>query len=153
MALAGCDFYCVNSECKCFSDGSKYILSISGAWPMGNINDVLDTIKDEGIRQNIIDRKEQDGRKYWPITMPNANNVKIVAYRVEKWCPNCFCLWREDVELNGLDLSEALKNYKGKENCSKCNTILWKFEDIIKKGINCKFCNKLLNQRRWFVNE
>ena len=150
---AGCEFICKNKDCQHFNCG----FSMVDAWPITRIELIIEqnqVKKDEPFRKKIIDMKN-NGRKYFKIQYPNDNHVPKLGYSLNKWCSKCLIVW--DFEALGEKDEDTLENCLKKsniiENCSKCETKLIEFIDVIKEGIKCPICQKTMEQSRWFTNE
>ena len=157
---AGSDFVCENDKCHEYRKG----VAIINIWPLGDIDRV---IASRGVQKNIefrngmIALKEQ-GRKHACISYPDADNIPIAGYRVQKWCQGCFCIWAWDVMLEGevADTQDASKQFQValvKENipiqCPRCNDELKDFQKIIDDGIVCPHCKEKMKTYTWFSNE
>jgi len=150
---AGCDFICVNEECEnhltCFV--------MTGAWAMGDIDEVIASKKvqsDKEVKASFERLKEQ-GRRYACINYPDNDNIEVKAYRIQKWCPSCSCLWMYDVVLSSKSptLDEALDNSTLPTECPQCETELISFHDAIAEGLDCPKCHEKLQQTRWGCSE
>jgi len=158
MAVTGCDFVCKNEECKHKDCG----IVLTSPWPLGNIDDILNSSKvanNDSFKKDLEELKKQ-GRKYACICLPDAENIKIVGYRVHMWCENCPCDWTYDAmipdKVEGDIIQAAIKNANIPENCPTCNHKLKNFIELISKygeGIKCTSCKTKLSVKVWFCNE
>jgi DNA modification methylase len=149
---AGCDFVCKNEDCDCFDTG----FTITGPWPMGSIDDIINcsAIKELPQLQEQIKNLKDTGRDYACIKFPNTDKVETKCYRVNLWSIKGKCLWQYDVMVKeGDDLQTAIKNANLPEKCPSTGSKMLNFRDVTKEGINCPHCDKKLDQKRWFTNE
>ena len=150
---AGCDFICENTECP----HSKGGFVMTGQWPMGKISLVINlpqVKKLKSFRDELVKMRDK-GRKYACINYPNINEISTEAYRIQKWCKRCSCLWSYDVILDedAKTFEEALPKADIPEKCPSCDKPLLDFEDVLEEGISCPHCEKVMEQNRWFSNE
>jgi len=151
---AGCDFICENTECK--ERGGGFVITAS--WPMGNINLVINlphVKKLKSFRDKLVKMKKA-GRKYACINYPNVKEIPTEAYRVQKWCKRCLCLWSYEVVLDeeAKTFEEALSKASDiPEKCPSCDKPLLSFDDVLEEGVSCPHCEKDMKQGRWFSNE
>lgn len=153
---AGCDFICNNTNCEQYRNG----FVITAPWPMGQIELVISSISkslvikpnNKDILDKIIEQKN-NGRKYACIIYPNNDCIEKVAYRVQLWSTLAKCIWEDDVEAKGQDLTESISIANLPSTCPKTGGTLYSFNEVTKDGIYCPFCGEKLQQSRWFTNE
>jgi len=146
MAIAGCDFVCVNKDCAHFDKG----ITMSGPWPIGDIDLVIhsERVRADVELQKQIQSHKDFGEKYAIISFPNKDNIPKVGVRIQKWCPKCPAIWNYNV-LNKGEVAIEEPN----ETCFQCKEVLLDFDEVIKQGILCPHCKKEMQQRRWTTNE
>jgi len=142
----GCEFVCKNEKCKNYNTG----FSLIGPWAIGNIDAVIEAQTLEANKREM-DGLRQKGQTHACIIYPNVNNVKVVGYRVGKWCPVCKIVWNYDI-LTSEPIEEALKK-ELPSGCHKCSGKVLSFNEVIDSSVECPVCNEKLQQNRWFVNE
>jgi len=150
---AGCEFICENKECKCHKTG----FIVSGPWALGRVELVIENPvvkKMEDFRNDLIKRKKE-GVKYVCIPYPNDINVPVDGYRIQKWCPQCKCIWNYDVMLSDTikTVEDVLEKGDVPVSCLKCSSKLQSFQEVLDEGINCPHCTQPLQQNRWFTKE
>lgn len=133
MSLGGCNFTCKNKECKYVNTG----FTLTGSWPLGLIDTVIENTDDEGLRHELIKKKEH-GYKYSKITYPDPYYTPIEAYSIEKFCTKCNRIHLFD-EKDAQDI------------CSICGEKYLDFHESISEGIPCPSCGEALEQTRWYV--
>lgn len=151
---AGCDFICKNETCDYFNTG----FVMTSPWPMGKICLVISSEKvqkKEAILKKLIKQKDE-GEKFACISLPNEEEIPIVAYRIQLWSEDAKCIWNYTVEATSQE--EALDLIENEKTdvpsvCPKTGCKLLDFSEIIKKNICCPSCGEELTQSRWFSNE
>jgi hypothetical protein len=149
---AGCDFVCKNEDCDYFDTG----FTITGPWPMGDIDEIIETDRVKAIPQLQAQMKhmKESGREYACITFPNDDNIEAICYRVQLWSVEGNCIWDYDVFVEGEDnLEETIKKSGLPDKCPNTGSEMISFKQTTKDGIDCPSCSKKLNQKRWFTNE
>ena len=150
----GCEFTCNNEDCEQHRAG----FIINGAWSIGNICLVMNASNirhNKPFRDGLIKLKNE-GVKYACITMPNNDDIPVLGYRLQKWCPTCKCIWNNDLLLETPEQTyeEALeKSNLSDSKCPKCSGEVLHYDQIVEEGIECPFCNVKMSQSTWFSNE
>lgn len=158
MAITGCDFVCKNEGCQ--HKGCGVVLT--SPWPLGDIDKVIASQKisnNAQLKKDLMGLKEQ-GRQYACISLPDAENIPIVGYRIHMWCEKCPCDWTYDAmipeKFEGDIIQDAIKNADIPENCPTCNDKLKAFSELIAQdaeGIRCTSCKSRLVKNVWFSNQ
>lgn len=143
----GCDFVCENKNCMAFNR----CISLKGKWPIGDINDIIESKlmkeeKNKEIKQKMIELKKY-GDLYSYINYPNDAKIQEVGYRIQKICSSCsFIAYRDFVGENCSD-----ENF---DKCPKCKEgDLMSFDDVTKNDLLCPFCKQKLTQHRWCTKD
>ena len=149
---AGCEFICKNEDCPNYETG----FTITGPWPMGQISLIVRASNLKKMPEfcaALLEKKEQ-GETHACITLPNVDDIPVEAYRIQKWCNACSCVWSFAVHVEGdMSLEEAIEQSDAPEACPQCGGYMLDFERVIDEGLLCPSCNEPLFQSRWFSNE
>ena len=154
MAISGSDLTCNNKDCKYYKKG----LVITATWPLGEIDLVIETGKEnKDYYEGMLKLKEQ-GRKYACLNLPNKNNIPILGYRIQLWCDKCKSIRLFDALIKNPNETqeETIKNANISTLCPVCNTRLKSFSEITSEkgeGISCLSCGKKMKTNVWFCNE
>jgi len=133
MSLIGCNFTCRNKECKFLDTG----FTITGSWPLGKIDDVIENTDDDELRDQLIKKKEA-GYEYSKITYPDPYITEIATYAVEKYCPKCTRI-------------QTFEKGNEQDICQVCGEEYLDFEQSTTDGLPCPSCGEKLEQVRWYV--
>jgi hypothetical protein len=140
---AGCDFVCKNSNCLQVNKG----FTITGPWPMGDIDEVINNTTDQPLLQHL-EQKKKDGCKIACISFPNTKGIKTLFNRVSLWSQEARCVWQYDIDVN-----TALERAKLPDICERTGCELKSFMDVVEDGVDCPFCGEKMNQIRWSTRE
>jgi len=150
----GCDFVCENRQCK--NTGCK--IPIHGAWEIALIDAVAGSGKyrDNHGWQKALAEKKANGMKHALVPYPNTDDIPVVGYRVQFFCPVCLVLWDEDYLRESYPSKEAMladiKAQGDSYKCRKCGHPALSAKKAKNEGIDCPGCHKPLNPIPWMVS-
>lgn len=144
MGLVGCNFVCKNKDCDCFNKG----FNLTGLWPVGDINILIEKCEDEALKQSLIRRKEL-GYECAKINYPDPYDIPVIGHSVEKYCENCRRIQ--------TFIIKEWDSYDTPTKCHVCNQRYIEFIEACDEDndikIKCPYCKKDMAQNRWYVND